>query len=170
MTGCLFFGRKHLAPIAIMIVDDSKEWRLRLRRWLELTADFCVVAEAADGVEGIEKASQLFPNIVLLDIGMPRLNGIEAAPRIRKVSPQSTIIFLTQEQDNDIRAAAFATGAVAYLLKSGDVSRLRHTIREFSAQRTSGSATCHVVPIDQLHQPVLDIPSRHVVSVPRREP
>ena len=112
----------------IMIVDDFPEWRMRMRSFLEPIPGFCVVGEAENGVEAIEKAAQLLPMIVLLDIGMPLLNGIEAAPRIRTVSPRSKIIFLTQEQDSDIRAAALATGASAYLLKSTTICELRRTI------------------------------------------
>ena len=112
----------------IMIVDDYKEWRLRLRSFLELDSGFRVVAEAADGLEAVQKAAQLFPDVVLLDIGMPKLNGIEAAPQIQSVSPQSRIIFLTGERDSDIRAAALATGPAAYVLKSTSVSELRRTI------------------------------------------
>ncbi len=123
----------------IMIVDDFKEWRLRLRSFLELVPGFRVVDEAADGLEAVEKAAQWLPDIVLLDIGMPLLNGIEAAPRIRRASPQSGIIFLTQEHDSDIRAAALATGAAACLLKSTAVSELRHTIEKSLLKRISGA-------------------------------
>ena len=115
-------------PAEILIVDDFKEWRLRLRSFLELIPGFRVVAEAADGLQAVEKAAQWHPDIVLLDIGMPNLNGIEAAPRIRRVSPQSRIIFLTQEHDRDIRAAALAIGAAAYLLKSTPACELQRTI------------------------------------------
>lgn len=121
----------------IMIVDDFKEWRLRLRSFLELIPGFRVVAEAANGFEAIEKAAQWLPDIVLLDIGMPILNGIEAAPRIRKESPQSGIIFLTQEHDSDIRAAALATGAAAYLLKSTPPWELQCTIESALVNRIS---------------------------------
>lgn len=123
------------AEIQIMIVDDYKEWRLRLRSFLEPLPGFRVVAEAADGVEAVEKAAQLLPDIVLLDIGMPLLNGIEAAPRIRRASPQSGIIFLTQENDSDIRTAALATGAAAYLLKSTAASELKRTIENVVLNR-----------------------------------
>jgi DNA-binding NarL/FixJ family response regulator len=132
--------------VEIMIVDDLKEWRLRLRRFLELIPGFRVVAEAADGLEAFEKAAQLFPDIVLLDIGMPILNGIEAAPRIRRASPQSGIIFLTQEDDSDIRAAALATGATAYLLKSTPVSELRHTIEKSLLHRFQECDAAMVIP------------------------
>ena len=111
-----------------MIVDDFKEWRLRVRSFLELIPGFRVVAEAANGLEAIEKAAQLLPDIVLLDIGMPLLNGIEAAPRIRRASPESEIIFLTQEHNSEIKAAALATGAAAYLLKSTPTCELQRTI------------------------------------------
>lgn len=112
----------------VLIVDDCKEWRLRMRSFLELIPGFRVVAEAANGLEGLEKAAKWLPDIVLLDIGMPLLNGIEAAPRIRRASPRSGIIFLTQEDDSDIRAAALATGAAAYLLKSTPACELQRTI------------------------------------------
>jgi DNA-binding NarL/FixJ family response regulator len=111
-----------------MIVDDFREWRMRLRSILELIPGFKVVAEAANGLEAIEKAGRLLPEIVFLDIGMPLLNGIEAAPRILRASPRSKVIFLTQEHDSEIRAAALATGAAAYLLKSTSVSELQRTL------------------------------------------
>ena len=113
---------------AIMIVDDFREWRLRLRSFLERVPGFRVVAEAANGLEAVEKAAQSLPDIVLLDIGMPLMNGIQAAPRIRTASPRSGIVFLTQEHDSDIRFAALATGAVAYLLKSTPSCELQRTI------------------------------------------
>lgn len=119
-----------MTTVDILIVDDFEKWRLRLRSFLELIPGFRVVAEAADGLEAIEKAAQLHPDIVLLDIGMPNLNGIKAAPRIQRASPRSVIIFLTQENDNDIRAAALASGAAAYLLKSTPGTELRHTIQK----------------------------------------
>ena len=152
----------------IMIVDDFKEWRLRLRSFLELIPGFRVVAEAANGLEAVEKAAQWLPDIVLLDIGMPNLNGIEAAPRIRRVSPQSGIIFLTQEHDSDIRAAALAAGAAAYLLKSTPVSELRQTIEKSLLCGFQACALPCVIPTQQLHLPDLDNPSRQEFSARQR--
>ena len=73
-----------MTAVEVMIVDDSKEWRLQVRRFLGPMPGFRVVAEAANGLEAVQKAAQLLPDIVLLDIGMPLLDGIEAARRIRR--------------------------------------------------------------------------------------
>ena len=102
----------------ILIVDDSKRWRLFVRSILDRSPWFQVVGEACDGVEAVTKATALLPHVVLLDIGMPRLNGIEAAKRIKQVCPASKVIFLTQETDLDVQNEALATGAVAYVLKT----------------------------------------------------
>jgi DNA-binding NarL/FixJ family response regulator len=112
----------------IMLVDDFKPWRLKLRSILEAIPGVRVVGEASDAFEAIEKATQLLPDIVLLDIGMPLLNGLEAAPRIRRASPRSKIIFLTQEHDSEVRNAALAAGADGYLLKSRVAAELRPAI------------------------------------------
>ena len=128
-------------PTRVMVVDDFKQWRAMLRSMIEAIDGFRVVAEAADAVEAIEKAGRLLPDIVLLDIGLPLLNGIEAAPRIRRTSPGSKIIFLTQEFNSEVRAAAFAAGAEAYLLKSTVARELRRTIdaaRQISSQHLAG--------------------------------
>src|SRR5215813_8224604 len=111
-------------PAKILIVDDSKQWRETLRCMMQATTDYQVVDEASDALEAVQKAAQLHPDIVLLDIGMPILNGIEAAPKIRRASSHAKIVFVTQENDDDVRAAALATGAEGYLLKSGVVSEL----------------------------------------------
>ena len=113
-----------MSQAQILVVDDCKQWREKLRSMLEAIPGYQVVAEAVDGVEAIQKAAQLHPAIVLLDIGMPILNGIEAAPRIRRASPSSKIIFVTQETDSDVRTAALVTGAEGYCLKSRVVSEL----------------------------------------------
>jgi two-component system, NarL family, nitrate/nitrite response regulator NarL len=113
-----------MRTIKILVVDDFAQWRSMLRSLLEAHSGFQIIAEATNGWEAIKKAAQLRPDVVLLDIGMPPLNGLEAAPRIRRASPDSEIIFLTQQQDDDIRTAALATGAAGYLLKSDPACEL----------------------------------------------
>ena len=102
----------------ILLVDDFQRWRAAASRILSSAPDLQIVGEANDGGEAVEKAAALLPDVVLLDIGMPVLNGLEAARRIRAISPQSKIIFLTGQDDEDLRDAAFATGAEAYVVKS----------------------------------------------------
>lgn len=112
----------------ILVVDDSAQWHVLVRSVLRSIPSLQIVGEASDGIEAIEKAVTLNPDVVLLDVGMPRLNGIEAAKTIRELCPKSGIIFLTQESDSDVKRAALATGAVAYVLKSTANAELRTTI------------------------------------------
>jgi len=108
----------------IVVADDYAEWRVRVRSMLQAQPEWEVIGEACDGVEVVQRAMELRPDIVLLDIGMPIMNGIEAARRIRQTSPASRIIFVTQESDADTRIAALAIGAEAYLLKANAASEL----------------------------------------------
>jgi len=117
-----------MVATTILLVDDSEQWRLLVRSILQSNSWFRVVGEATDGVDAIKKAATLLPDVVLLDVGMPRLNGIEAAKEIRQACPDSRIIFLTQEADSDIQKVALANGAFAYLLKSRASYELRTTI------------------------------------------
>lgn len=113
---------------SILIVDDSAEWRILIREILKEQPELQIVAEACNGVAAVHKATQLKPDLVLLDIGLPVMDGLEAADKIRGVSPRSRIVFLTQENDSDIRDAAFAAGAHGYVLKVNAVSKLLSTI------------------------------------------
>jgi DNA-binding NarL/FixJ family response regulator len=128
----------------VLLVDDYKLWRLTVRSILEDSRKFQVVGEASDGLEAIEKAAKLLPDVVLLDIGLPKLNGIEVATNIRKTCPESKIIFFTQEDDIDVRNAALATGATAYLVKSMAACELQRTIESVIAEtRTTLDHTPH---------------------------
>jgi DNA-binding NarL/FixJ family response regulator len=109
----------------VLVVDDSPQWRAIVRSLLEHIPSLRIVGEASNGVEAIQKASTLLPDIVLLDIAMPLLNGIEAAKRIRQAHPESRIIFLTQENDFDVRSEVIADGASAYVLKSAAARELQ---------------------------------------------
>jgi DNA-binding NarL/FixJ family response regulator len=113
---------------SILIVDDSAAWRTCVRGILEKQPELQIVAEACDGVEAVHRATELHPDLVLLDIGMPVMNGMDAAGKIRRVSPRSKIVFLTQENNADIRDAALEAGAHGYILKSNAERELLGTI------------------------------------------
>ena len=77
-----------------------------------------VIAEASDGVQAVEQAQELQPDLILLDLSLPKMNGMEAGRRIRKVSPHSKIVFLSQDVSPEIVQGALRLGAAGYLLKS----------------------------------------------------
>jgi DNA-binding NarL/FixJ family response regulator len=106
-----------LSLIRILIVDDFKDWRRQLHSLLKVRPAWQIIAEAADGPEAVQKAADLKPDLILLDIGLPKLNGIEVAKQIRQRSPSSKIIFLSQNSDPDIVRAAFDTGASGFVRK-----------------------------------------------------
>ena len=83
-----------------------------------------ILSEVSDGLEAVQKAKELEPDLMLLEIELPNLNGIEAASRIRQVSPGAKIIFLTQNNDKEVVAAAWITGAHGYVLKTDAGSEL----------------------------------------------
>ncbi len=85
---------------------------------LQKHSELQVIAEAGDGLEAVQKAETLKPDLILLDIGLPKLNGLQAASRIRKVAPNAAILFLTENNDKDIAQAALSIGARGYVLKT----------------------------------------------------
>ncbi len=113
-----------MSSIRILITDDYPDWRRQVRLLLQVRAKWQVIDEASDGIEAVQKAHDLKPDLILLDIGLPKLNGIEAARRIQQVSPSSKIIFLSQNNDRDIVRTALGTGALGYVRKTDAQSEL----------------------------------------------
>jgi DNA-binding NarL/FixJ family response regulator len=106
----------------VLIVEDFEPFRRLLSSELQESSDVQVIGEAADGLEAIQKAEELQPELILLDIGLPKLDGIETAQRIRHLSPKSKILFVTNESSKDFVDKAFRLGAWAYVYKT-DVGR-----------------------------------------------
>jgi DNA-binding NarL/FixJ family response regulator len=100
-----------------LVVDDVEDFRRFLCSTLEERTDCRVVGVACDGQQAVMQAEQLQPDLILLDLGLPKLNGIEAARQIRKLSPASKILFFTQDCSREIAEGAMETGAHGYLLK-----------------------------------------------------
>lgn len=125
-------------------MDDHERWRRQARLLLQARPEWEVIAEAAEGPEAVEKANELKPDLILLDIGLPNLNGIEAARRIQQLSPNSKIMFLSQAHDRDIVRAALETGIVGYVQKADAGTELLSAIdavmrgRQFVSSSVNG--------------------------------
>ena len=104
--------------VRILIADDHELIRRGLRGLLENQAGWQVIAEAADGRQAVEKAKQLRPDMVILDVSMPNLNGLEAARHIRKALPETEILILTMHENNQLVREVVECGARGYILKS----------------------------------------------------
>ena len=98
-------------------MDDSRAWRRAVCSILQKHLDLVIIGECSDGLEAVQKSEELQPDLVLLDIGLPKLNGIEAARRIRQLSPNSKILFLSQNNRLEVVQAALDTGALGYVYK-----------------------------------------------------
>ena len=106
-----------MPSVRVLVVDDFEPWRRFVSSTLEKAPDLKVICEASDGLEAVQKAEELKPDLILLDIGLPTLDGIEAARRIRKLAPESKILFLTQESAADVVQLALSLGALGYVVK-----------------------------------------------------
>ena len=104
--------------IRILVVEDFELARRFITTALAKEPKFAVVGEVSDGLTAVVRAEELQPDLVLLDIGLPSLNGIEAAKRIRKVAPGAKILFVSQQSSPDLVQAALAVGGSGYVLKS----------------------------------------------------
>lgn len=106
------------SQMRVLVVDDYESWRRYFSTTIRNELGIRVIDEVLDGLDAVQQAERLQPDLILLDIGLPRPNGIEAARRIRKVSPASKIIFVSENRSPDIAEEALSTGAGGYLLKS----------------------------------------------------
>ncbi|HEU5089596.1 MAG TPA: response regulator transcription factor [Roseiflexaceae bacterium] len=128
-----------MESISILLVDDHRVVRQGLRDFLELQEGLEVVGEAASGEEGVKAAQELLPDVVLMDLVMPGIDGVEATRRIKAVSPSSRVIVLTSFADDDKVFPAIKAGAISYLLKDVQPEELARAVR--AAQR--GEAVLH---------------------------
>ncbi|MGO8737559.1 response regulator [Rhodoblastus sp.] len=119
-------------PIRILIAEDQPLIRRAFASMLALEPDFEIVAQAADGVEAVQAARRYLPDVVLLDIQMPRLNGIAATRQIVRDCPDAQVIILTTYDTDDLIFDSICAGAQAYLLKDAEEAEILDTIRAVS--------------------------------------
>jgi DNA-binding NarL/FixJ family response regulator len=108
----------------VLVVDDFEPFRSFVCSALKQKPELEVVCEVSDGLAAVQKAEELNPDLILLDIGLPTLNGIEAARQIRKLVPNAKIIFLSQETSDDVIQEALRLGARGYVVKTRAGSEL----------------------------------------------
>lgn len=107
-----------MASPRILIVDDCEAWRRMVITMLQSCTDWQIICEAADGFEDVRKSKELQPDLILLDVGLPRLDGIEAARQICAIAPHPKILFLSGILDSDVMQEALCVGAHGYVVKS----------------------------------------------------
>lgn len=127
--------RDEVGMIRLVLVDDQPSVRKGLRMRLTAEPDRIVVGEASNGREAIILVQQLAPDIVLMDVEMPEMDGIAAAAMMRASLPQSAVVMLSIHDDDATRARAHAAGATAFVTKSGAIEVLVATIRQAGEQR-----------------------------------
>jgi DNA-binding NarL/FixJ family response regulator len=107
-----------MKPVRVLVVEDFAAFRRFICSTLGERPDLQVIGELSNGLEAVQKAVQLKRDLILMDIGLPSLNGIEAARQIRQLAPESKIIFLSQESSAEVVQKALSLGAWGYVVKS----------------------------------------------------
>jgi two-component system, NarL family, response regulator LiaR len=128
-----------MTPISILIVDDHEVVRNGIRAYLETLPKFTVVGEAASGEEAIKMAGELIPDVVLMDLVMPGMDGIETTREVKKISPRTQIVVLTSYHEDEQIFPALKAGAISYVLKDMKMDKLAETIQS----AVHGEVTLH---------------------------
>jgi DNA-binding NarL/FixJ family response regulator len=111
-------------PFTILVVDDFELFRRSIRFVLQSRPDMQIVGEASDGLEAVQKAAELKPQLILLDAGLPKMSGISAAREIRKLVPDSKIILMSYESDSDVVQDTLSLGISGYFVKTSGENEL----------------------------------------------
>ena len=114
--------------VRILLIDDSDDMRTLMKYQLDRRADFVVVGEAADGIQAVAQAQELQPDLVLCDVALPYINGIEALPAILVAAPDSHVVMFSSRADELTERRALRAGAAAYLVRNGSRCELTEVI------------------------------------------
>ena len=153
--------------VRILVVDDYQFWRFKISLILQARPELQVIAEVSDGSEAVRKAEELRPDLILMDISMPQLNGIDAARQIRRKSPNSKIIFLSAENAPEIVQVALSTGAHGYVCKAHAQRELLPAIDAALPAEISVPGTSSGQPASQVR--ASNVPRRHEVQFYAKE-
>jgi DNA-binding NarL/FixJ family response regulator len=138
-----------VSQVRVLVVEDYAQFRRFVCSTLEKRPDLHVVGEVSDGLEAVHKAEELQPDLIVLDIGLPSLNGIEVARRIPKLSPESKILFVSQESSVDLVQEALCTGARGYIVKTDAGSELLAAVEAIcQGRRFVGAGLAGPVPAE----------------------
>jgi len=138
-----------MSSVRVLVVDDHEAFRRFVCSTLERRPELQIVGKASDGLEAVQKAEALQPDLIVLDLGLPTLYGIEAARRIRKLSPESKILFVSQESSADVVQEALGLGALGYVVKAHAGSELLAAVeavrqgKQFVSRGLSGFSFAH---------------------------
>ena len=165
-------GSRPKLPVRVLLVDDFEPFRKVICSMLQNRPEVQVICEVADGCEAVQKAEELQPDLILLDIGLPRQDGMEAARRIRTLAPESKILFISQESSADVVQEALSLGA-GYMLKTRTGSELLTAVEAVLQGKqfvSAGLAGCLLANVsddqapDQFHSQGMQINRQHEVQ------
>lgn len=122
-----------MKPIRVLVADDHGVVREGMVALLEVDGACAVVAQAADGLEAVERAQECRPDVAIVDIGMPRLNGLEVVRRLRAALPKTAVLVLTHHDEEEYVLALVQAGATGYLVKDTAGAELRDAVRKLAA-------------------------------------
>jgi DNA-binding NarL/FixJ family response regulator len=160
--------RKFSAVARILVVDDFEPFRRFVRSTLQVGPGLQVIGEAADGLEAVQRAQELQPDLIVLDIGLPKLNGIEVARQVCKLCPRSRILFVSQENSGEVVHGALATGAKGYVHKIDAGRELLIAVstilkgEQFVSSSLSGFKDQHTNDHPQLKNVIAPLPPQKV--------
>ncbi|RKZ85698.1 MAG: DNA-binding response regulator [Gammaproteobacteria bacterium] len=159
-----------MSTIRILLVDDHSLFRTGIKSLLESQDGFEVVGEASDGLEGVKRAKQLKPNVVLLDLHMPGTSGLDALQMLTEDVPETEVLMLTVSEDAQDLMQALRSGARGYLLKNIEIEFLIDSIRRAVKGESVMSPQMSVALVDAVREPSIEKePEKETVKLTPRE-